>query len=114
MYTLVIGSDPNTNSQIAHVRVQVLKYAQQEGKRRGGPRHTWCGGFPPPAKGPKKTWAAGRRAAAVALAVAQAKRTGGGKTANKCERRRVVLRKQIPVTFFRLQCRTACRAYLIH
>jgi hypothetical protein len=77
MYTLVISSDPNTNSQIAQDRVRVLNFAQQEGKGRSG--HTWCGGFPSPAPGPKKTWAAGRRAAAVALAVAHAKRTGGEK-----------------------------------
>ena len=56
----------------AQVRVRVLNFAQQEWKRRS--EHTWCGGFPSPATGPKKTWAAGRRAA-VALAVAHAKRT---------------------------------------
>ena len=38
----------------AQVRVRVLNFAQQEGKRRGG--HAWCGGFPSPAKGPTKTW----------------------------------------------------------
>ena len=37
--------------------------AQQEGKRRSG--HTWCGGFPSPTTGPKKTWEARRRLAAV-------------------------------------------------
>ena len=41
----------------------MLNLAQQEGKRRSG--HTWCGGFPSPATGPKKTWEARRRAAAV-------------------------------------------------
>jgi len=70
MYTLVIRSDPNTNSQIAQVRsdpntttqiaqvrVRVLNLAQQEGKRRGG--HTCRGEFRSPAKAPTKTWAAG-------------------------------------------------------
>jgi hypothetical protein len=76
MYKLVISSDPNTNSQLAQDRVRVLNFAQQE-LRKGRSGHTWCGGFPSPATGPKKTWAAGRRAAAVALAVAHAKRTAG-------------------------------------
>ena len=35
-YTLVIRPDPNTNSQIAHVRVWGLGFLQQERKRRGG------------------------------------------------------------------------------
>jgi hypothetical protein len=40
MYTVVITSDPNSNSQIASVRVRELGSAQQRGKRRG--TGTWC------------------------------------------------------------------------
>jgi hypothetical protein len=36
MYTLVISSNPNTNSQVPQVKVRVLSFAQQEEKRRFG------------------------------------------------------------------------------
>lgn len=90
MYIHAIKSDPNTNSNIAHVRLRgaqfctagreeqgwataqvrswVLNFAQQEAKRRDG--HTYYGGFASPAKGSTKTWAIARRAPAVALVVA--------------------------------------------
>jgi len=40
MYTLVLRTDPNTDTQIARVRVRGARFRTQEGKRRGA--HTWC------------------------------------------------------------------------
>jgi hypothetical protein len=63
MYTLVITSDPNSNSQIASVRVRELGYAQQRGKRRvAGTWWVLVAGKGPDeelVKGPTRTWAPG-------------------------------------------------------
>jgi hypothetical protein len=66
--TRIKRSDPNTNRQIAYVRVWVLSFAQQEGKREGG--HAWW--VLVAGEGLNEGLGTSRRAAAVAVAAAAA------------------------------------------
>jgi hypothetical protein len=77
--------DPNTNSQIARARVRVLKFAHQEGKRRGG--------YIPAVVGsgrrqrPRRRHGQQGRSAAVALVLAlgvKKKQQTGVKTGAQC------------------------------
>lgn len=59
MHALVTGSDPNTNTQIAQVRVRALSFARQEGARRGAHTCWELVAGEDVAKGPAKTRATG-------------------------------------------------------